>query len=85
MDSGSGALAGGLCQFPAQHHADQLKARQRCGLALANQASVAKHGDAIGYLVDLIKKMADKDDADTAPGKLAHNTEQDLDFVKVEA
>src|SRR5207248_7009672 len=84
MRTGRSALAGGLGEFTAEHHADQFEARQRCGFPLADQAPVAQHRDAIGNLVDLIEEMTDEDDADAPLGKLAHHLEPDIDLVPVE-
>ena len=54
-------------------------------VALADQPAVAQNRDAVADLVDLIEKMRDEDDADAAQRELAHDREQDLDLVAIEA
>ena len=52
------ALAGGLGEFAAEHHADQFDPRQLGGRPLADQPAVAQNRDAVADLIDLIEKMA---------------------------
>ena len=79
------ALAGGLGEFAAEHHADQFDPRQFGGGPLADQPAVAQNRDAVADLIDLIEKMRDEDDADAAQRELAHHRKEDLDLMAIEA
>ncbi|MEY9883986.1 hypothetical protein ABIA43_005520 [Bradyrhizobium sp. USDA 328] len=85
MLGGRSPRAGGLRKLATEHHADQLEARQRGGLTLADQAAVAQHGDAVGDFVDLVEEVADEDDADATSRELTHDAEENLDLMAVEA
>src|SRR5947207_2042551 len=79
------ALAGRFGEFAAKHHADQFDPRQFGGGPLADQPAVAQNRDAVADLIDLIEKMRDEDDADTAHSQLAHHRKEYIDLVAIEA
>ena len=79
------ARTGGLRELAAEHHPYQFDARQLSGHSFADQAAVAQHRDAIADFIDLVEKVGDEEDANSARGQLAHHREQNLDLVAIEA
>ena len=73
-----------LLQLVAEHHGNEIGARQFRQVAAADQPSVAQYGGAIGDGVDLIQKMGDDDDAEAFCLQLAQHAEQHFDFACIE-
>ena len=78
-------LQGIVVQFATQHHFHQLNLRQLAGLTAAHKCAVTQHGDAVADRIDLVEKMGDKDQADAVIPELAHQGEQHLHLLGIEA
>src|SRR5215217_42795 len=65
-----------LAQGPAHHEADQLLGVQFGGGRGGDVPAVAQHGDAVGYLEDLLQPMRDVDDAHVAGGEVLDDAEE---------
>ena len=66
---------------PAHDHLDETRRGRARDLFFADEASVAKHGDAVGDAEDLIETMGDIDHAHAAGLERAHRGEQPLDLI----
>ena len=69
----------------ADHPGDQLDPRQLVGLVLPDQPAVAKHRDAVADAVNLVQKVRDEYDPDPLLAQAAHQGEELLDLVFVQA
>ncbi len=78
-------LFGGLAELAPEHRLDQRHPREVRGRPGADEPAVAQHRDPVGDGIDLIEEVGDEDDAQPLCGQAAHDAEQDLDLVRVEA
>ena len=83
VGSGIALDLGQIVQLLAEHLGHELHARKLGDLILADEPAVAQDRDAVADGVDLLQKMRDKDDADTARFEIQHQPKELFDLLLV--